>query len=145
MDRQEVINAIGYNVRVICGFPGIGKTRARGAKTIDLNLQDIPREYHIDAIRHKLSEGYIVMVASWEFLRNQLWNAGIEYAVVYPSTKLRAPYLKRLENRKGGTSSTKYMQKMASQYKSMVRSCMFDPTPYHICLESIDENLADFL
>lgn len=144
MDRQAAVNAIGYNVRVICGFPGIGKTRARSEKTYDMNLQDIPHEYQVDAIRAKIAEGFIVMVASWAPLRNRLRKEGIEYAVVYPSVKIKGPYLERLANRKGGTRS-KHMQKLASQYKNMVRSCMFDPSPYHICLESTDENLADFL
>lgn len=144
MDRQAAINAIGYNVRVICGFPGIGKTRARSEKTIDMDLQGIPQDYQVDAIREKVAEGYIVMVASWAFLRRALWKAGIEYAVVYPSRNIRAEYLERMANRKGGTSS-KHMQKLASQFKNMVRSCQSDPSPYHICLNSIDENLADFV
>ena len=144
MDRQAAVNAIGYNVRVICGFPGIGKTRARSEKTCDMNMQGIPEHYQIDAIRAKIAEGYIVMVASWAYLRKRLHKAGIEYVVVYPSLKIKGPYMERLATRKGGTRS-KHLQKMAHQYKNMVHSCMADPSPYHICLESIDENLADFL
>lgn len=143
MDRQKSLNALGYNVRVVCGFPGVGKTRARSEKTIDLNLANHPQEDWIGVIRSSMATGKIVMVSSWSNLRRDLRNAGIEYMIVYPSSRLRNAYLERLLTRK--RLREKYKRKISSQFDNMLRSCMDDPSPYHIRLESTDENLNDFI
>ena len=143
MGRQDAVNAIGYNVRVVCGFPGVGKTRARSDKTIDLNLNHVPEEYCIDVIRSKLGSGKVLMLSTWYFLRRELRKANIEYAVVYPHPKLKQQYLDMLEKR--GRNGKNYMNKMRSRWDTMMRGCLDDPTPYHIVLETMDEHLVDFI
>jgi len=97
--------------RLICGFPGVGKTYFKNNsndKVYDsdsseyswLNFDNKVRHHqfpqnYIKAIKHRLTESDMVLASTHKIVLNGLIDAGIDFTLVYPQRHLRNEYLGR--------------------------------------------------
>ena len=104
--------------KVICGFPGTGKSYfARTATGLvsdsdsssfswiqqdgeKVRNPNFPTNY-IDHIKYLIDQQYTyVFVSTHKDVINALSNSGIEFSIIYPSRELKQEYLDRYRNRK---------------------------------------------
>ena len=96
--------------RVICGFPGVGKTtlfkqlKDQGVLISDSDSSlfpkdDFPRNY-IEHIKGLLAQGFWVLCSTHTVVRQALADAGISYALAAPAHKyLKDEYMQRYRER----------------------------------------------
>lgn len=93
------------NPRVICGFPGIGKTWAAARLDAwDSDSSAWPRDHSWpDAyVRHVRTRGPLVFCSTHAEVRAALCDAGVPFGVAYPERALLNEYLSRYKNRGSG-------------------------------------------
>jgi hypothetical protein len=130
-------------VRVICGFPGIGKSmlNQQNLSFVDLNLP-LQDESEIDRVRQALKiPGVTVMLPIWLTTRRALHAAGIPYVVFYPSRDLRADYHKRLSDR--GDPEIK-VDHIFMNWNAYITACVADPTPHKVEMRQSQARLSDY-
>ncbi len=93
------------SARVICGFPGVGKSYA--AERLDAWDSDSaawPRDHTWpDAyVEHVRTRGPLVLCSTHAEVRAALRDAGVPFGVAYPHGSLLPEYLDRYENRESG-------------------------------------------
>ena len=147
------------NVRVICGFSGVGKSTAeqRHNKVIDFESSGyshifepgefdrrnpaFPRNY-IDAVCEHIENAAnnVYLLSCHESVRMELKNRGIPYIIVMPHRDLKEEYIRRWFRR---GSPTTFIEYMCDVWDDMIDSCERDDSP-KIHLEA-DEYLDDIL
>ncbi len=88
---------------IICGFAGIGKTRASHTIPNVVDLESTPFEKdwgrYIKVAKHMLDSGYIVLLSAHKELREELQKQNIEYIFALPFRKSKEEYVKRYVGR----------------------------------------------
>lgn len=133
-------------VRVICAFPGVGKSKLseQNISFVDLDFpqlkDDLPR--YLKAVTDALKiPGVTVMLPTWPQLRAALYAAEIPYVLFYPSRDLKADYQKRY---RGRGDELHRQEVMYSMWEAFVHSCETDPTPYKVEMRQSQARLADY-
>lgn len=106
----EQLNPVNLIPKVICGFPGVGKTtlfnelKDRDIKIVDsdsskFDKANFPANY-IEHIKEKLAEGYYILCSTHSVVRQALANADIVYLLVIPASADQKPeYMARYQER----------------------------------------------
>jgi len=133
-------------VRVICGFPGIGKSMLtqQNLSFVDMDIpelkNDIPQ--YIERIRTALKiPGVTVLLPTWLNLRLGLWNEQIPFVLFYPSADLKADYHKRYSDRGSPQAMIDTMMKM---WDVFLTTCWNDPTPHKVEMRQSQARLSDY-
>lgn len=93
--------------KIICGFPGIGKSTVvqNNSNVIDLDsapysrIQTFPLNY-LQAILKAEEDGFeYILISTHTSVRNMLQNLGIKYTNVYPVVDLGEEYIERYRER----------------------------------------------
>ena len=101
--------AYGVTGKVICGFPGVGKStlfkelKDSKYKVLDsdsstFDKKDFPANY-IAHIKEKTKEGYTILASSHKEVRDALINEEMMFTLVYPDKSLKDEYLARYKER----------------------------------------------
>lgn len=132
-------------VRVICGFPGIGKSKLneQNLSFVDMDLgTEMYEESGIERVRQALKiPGVTVMLPAWVSMRHALREAGIPYVIFYPSRDLKADYHKRFSDRGDPPSKVEHIFKNWSAY---ITACVADPTPHKVEMRQSQARLSDY-
>lgn len=114
---ENTIDGVSRSVKVISGFPGIGKSwmfknqESLGLKVSDSDSSEFswlnpgirnpafPGNY-IDHITQAIKDFDVVLVSSHDVVRDALKAAGIEFIIVYPHMDDKDEYIKRFIERK---------------------------------------------
>ena len=116
--------------KVICGFPGVGKStlfkelKDSGEKVLDsdsstFDKSEFPNNY-ITHIKNKTAEGYTVLGSSHDVVRNALISEKMPFTLVYPNKKLKDEYLKRYEDR---GSPDSFIKLLDSNWDKWISQC----------------------
>lgn len=100
-------------LKVLSGFPGIGKTFYKGNSNLNILDSDsskfswikkgirnpeFPNNY-IEHIKDNMYKVDIVLVSSHKVVRDALVDNNIRFLLVYPDISLKEEYIKRFKNR----------------------------------------------
>jgi len=100
--------------KVICGFPGIGKSYFKNNtnkhvldsdsslfswSAPNVRNPNFPKNY-IEHIKNNVGKVEIILVSSHKIVRDALLANHISFTIVYPEKSLKQEYLKRFVNRK---------------------------------------------
>lgn len=136
-------------VKVICGFPGVGKSTLfnTGLKCTDsdsskFDKADFPRNY-IEHIKQQMLRDDLdyIFVSSHDTVRAALLREGITYTLVYPSLTLKDEYIKRYEQR---GSPASFIKLMSDNWTSFIVSCAEQTGCSRVVLRS-GQYLADVI
>lgn len=125
--------------RVICGFPGVGKStlfaNKGNQKIVDsdsstFDKADFPANY-IAHIKQKLADGYTVLCSTHKDVRAALVAEGIDFILVYPLLECKDEYLRRYVKR-GSPASFVFM--MDSKWEEFVNDCASQESCTHVRL-----------
>lgn len=102
-------------VKIICGFAGIGKsTLARTLENV-VDLESTPFEKdwdrYVKVAKHMANNGYLVLLSCHKELREKLHESGIDYVVAMPDKSMKEVYLNRYKNRKNTKDFIEMMDK----------------------------------
>lgn len=106
---EATYQAFGIKGKVICGFPGIGKsTLFKELKDSDFKVLDsdsstfdkahFPDNY-IKYIKEETDKGYTILASSHDVVRDALLKEKMLFTLVYPDKTLKEEYLKRYKER----------------------------------------------
>jgi hypothetical protein len=94
--------------KIICGFPGVGKSYLFSNEFKDLKIQDsdsstfdkkdFPKNY-IDHIKSQIGHLDVHLVSTHNDVIAGLINEGLSFSIVYPDISLKDEYLKRYVDR----------------------------------------------
>lgn len=149
-------------LKIICGFPGIGKTFfTTMAQRTNLNVWDsdsssyswleaaegkirnpeFPNNYmyHIKSLLDNQTIDYI-LVSTHTVVREALQKNGIEYLLVYPDKSLKQEYLERFYHRGSDINFIKFLDK---NWDSFIKEMEDDPSTKRIL--SHDQYLTDVI
>lgn len=109
--------------KVICGFPGIGKTTAfKEGASLDIDSSgyswhpDFPANY-LEEIQANLGKVDYIFVSTHLIVIQALQREGIEHTVVYPNRNLKEEYLQRYKDR---GSIPNFLEFMEIQWDSFI-------------------------
>lgn len=134
--------------KIVCGFPGIGKTTVvqNNDKVIDLDsfaysrIQTFPLNY-IKAIIDADNAGYeYILISTHGSVRKLLQTLGMKYTNVYPEVDLSEEYIKRYRERGSSESFINYLEE---NWDDFIFELQYDESDY-IELEP-DQFLSDVL
>lgn len=165
MGRGEFM-AIKHYTKVICGFPGIGKSYTfnkqdeLGVKISDSDSSkfskikdsegnlvqnpDFPDNYikHIITLINEMNTHYI-LVSSHHDVREALANAHIPYTVIYPTKDMKDIYIQRYQDR---GSPEKFIAFLTSKFDEFVEDCENDTsTAAKVIFDLPDDTLYDYI
>ncbi len=106
---EAASQAYGVTGKVICGFPGVGKStlfkelKDSKYKVLDsdsstFDKKDFPSNY-IEHIKEKTKEGYTILASSHKEVRDALIKEEMLFTLVYPDKSLKDEYLARYKER----------------------------------------------
>lgn len=142
MKQAQILNTL----RVISGFPGVGKStmirRAtkRGVDNIldsDSSTFDkakFPANY-LKHIKEKTREGYDILCSSHADVRAALQEEGIIFALVYPAVECKEEYLQRYTDR---GSPKAFIKLLDDKWDEWVADCKTQTGCYHVELNPGD-------
>lgn len=119
--------------RVICGFPGVGKTtlfqrlKAEGLPVLDsdssqFDKSQFPANY-INHIKNAIASGHWVFCSTHKVVREALHAAGISYVLCYPIHKyLKEEYIQRYIDRGSPEAFIKLMESKWDEFFDDVAS-----------------------
>ena len=157
---------ITHFTKVICGFPGIGKTYLFG-KQDELGIKisdsdsskfsklkdsegqliqnpDFPNNYikHIIDLIHGMDIHYI-LVSSHHDVREALANAHIPYTVIYPTKDMKDVYIQRYQDR---GSPEKFITFLTDKFDEFVEDCENDTSAASkVIFDLPDDTLYDYI
>lgn len=126
--------------KIICGFPGIGKSTLfnSGLNCTDSDSSkfpkdDFPNNYiqHIKSLIKKDEHEYI-FVSSHDSVRSALVEEGIPFTLVYPSIGLKKEYLERYKER---GSPPEFITAMDRFWTTFIVGCSEQPHCNRIVLK----------
>lgn len=133
--------------KIICGFPGIGKTTItdKYSTAIDLDSAaysrspDFPVNYLFD-IRAAISDGYeYILISTHSQVLEMLTALHMDYTLVYPDESLKEEYMKRYVDRESPKGFINYIDEMWDEF---VLACDYVQAPTKFVLQS-GEYLSD--
>jgi len=106
-------------MKIICGFPGVGKTFFK-ENNGNINILDsdsskfswiekgirnsqFPKNY-IEHIKNSMYKFDIILVSTHKIVRDSLVNNGIKFLLVYPEIDLKEEYIERFKKRGSDTT-----------------------------------------
>jgi hypothetical protein len=158
--------------KVICGFPGIGKTTLSSNSNLDLDSSNyswhllFPTNY-LEVIKANLGKVDYIFVSTHDVVLQALTKAGIDYTVVYPDRSLKEEYLARYKDRGSVPNFLEFMdmkwdafiddiesdpgrkvklesgQYLNDVYKS-IESANNKPSQKDLIIEALEQRLEDF-
>ena len=145
MPYPELFN-MPQGVRIIAGYPGVGKTELAKQSYAFVDVDHPTLKYktteYLALIKQALAIPSItVLVPTWPQLREALQAEGLEYALFYPSRDLKFDYNKRYVNR--GTRKD-MVDQLWWDWEHTLNSCEQDPTPYKIEMKQSQARLSDY-
>lgn len=157
---------ITHFTKVICGFPGIGKTylfgkqdelgvkisdsdsskfsKLKDSKGQLIQNPDFPDNYikHIIDIIHGMDIHYI-LVSSHHDVREALANAHIPYTVIYPTKDMKDVYIQRYQDR---GSPEKFITFLTDKFDEFVEDCENDTSAASkVIFDLPDDTLYDYI
>ena len=140
--------ASGAPMKIISGFPGIGKSslynqapeRIADSDSSQFDKSEFPDNYIVH-IRNLLEEGvkdYILVSSHFE-VRDELEERGFPFFLVYPERGLKNEYLQRYRDRK---SPQAFVDMMDANWDKFITGCEDQEGCEHIVLKS-GQYLAD--
>lgn len=140
--------ASGAPMKIISGFPGIGKSslynqapeRIADSDSSQFDKSEFPDNYIVH-IRSLLEEGvkdYILVSSHFE-VRDELEERGFPFFLVYPERGLKEEYLQRYRDRK---SPQAFVDMMDANWDKFITGCEDQEGCEHIVLKS-GQYLAD--
>lgn len=133
-------------VRVICAFPGTGKTKLneQNLSFVDLDLPELKNDIpaYIERVREALKiPGVTVLLPSLLKLRLGLWNEQIPFVLFYPSIDLMADYYRRFVNR---GDSIEFRNNITQMWDVYITTCWNDATPHKVEMRQSQARLSDY-
>lgn len=130
-------------VRVICGFPGIGKSMLNQQ---NLSFVDFHYPYPIQQGMARIREalkipGVTVLLPTHLNVRQALQKEGIPYVVFYPSRDLKSDYYKRFVDRGDDMDTAEHI---FQNWNAYITACVADPTPYKVEMRQSQARLSDY-
>lgn len=140
--------ASGAPMKIISGFPGIGKSslynqapeRIADSDSSQFDKSEFPDNYIVH-IRNLLEEGvkdYILVSSHFE-VRDELEERGFPFFLVYPERGLKEEYLQRYRDR---NSPQAFVDMMGANWDKFITGCEDQEGCEHIVLKS-GQYLAD--
>lgn len=142
--------ASGPQVRVVCAFPGTGKSTmeknlvSKIPSLMDVDLdskfedENFPDNY-ITQIQNLLCAGKSVLVSTHYKIRRQLWASKIPFFLVYPHRSCKQEYLQRYHTR--GNDQT-FIDKMDKVWSKWLQELEAQRDVQHVVLNA-GEHLSD--
>lgn len=103
--KLEEINPSKKKGKIICGFPGVGKsTYVKNNKDVldsdssKFDKSEFPDNY-IKHIKENIDDGYTILASSHDVVRDALIKEGFNFTLVYPNIECKDEYLKRYKER----------------------------------------------
>lgn len=129
--------------RVICGFPGVGKSslynklKEENFSIVDsdssqFDKSKFPQNY-IEHIQQKLNEGYWVLCSTHSVVRKALKEAGILYYLAIPTYDQKEEYMERYKNR---GSPEAFLKLMDNKWDDFIKDVEDDDCKYKYFLFS---------
>lgn len=121
--------------KIICGFPGIGKSTVvqNNDKVIDLDssgyskIQTFPLNY-IQAIIDAENDGYeYILISTHASVRNLLQTLGMKYTNVYPEIDLGEEYIERYRERGSPESFIHFLEE---NWDDFIFDLQYDESDY---------------
>lgn len=141
---------------IYVGYQGIGKSSISGKNNcIDLESgnfwvdgERINNWYkiYVNIAEHLSNQGYNVFMSSHKFVREELNNRGINFAVICPSLKLKEQWINRLQERFDRTRSTKDFKALKNaeeMYEENIKDLASERNT--IIITTIDYDLNDLI
>lgn len=147
------------SVRVILGFPGVGKStasrilgRSHNLSVLDTDEHDssksaspnFPHPY-VDYILSAIAEGEydVIFVTSHKAVRDALIDAGVSYTLVYPARSLRDTYVQRYRDRE---SPGALIDIISNNWDNWLEECetLAHPRVRKVVLANPTDTLVDF-
>lgn len=131
MKMYEIFESEDNSGKVICGFPGVGKStyvkdfkKENGDKILDsdsskFDKKDFPNNY-IKHIKETIKEGKTILASSHDVVRNALIKEKIPFTLVYPDKKCKDEYLKRYEKR---GSPESFIKLLSDNWDNWIDQC----------------------
>lgn len=130
MKLKDLLEAKETKGRVICGFPGVGKStlfkelKESGKKVLDsdsstFDKSEFPDNY-IKHIKEKTAEGYTILASSHDVVRGALIDEGMDFTLVYPDKSLKDEYLERYKER---GSPEKFIELLDKNWDKWIKEC----------------------
>lgn len=130
---------------IVSGFPGIGKSTLvkqypwiLDSDSSTFDKADFPQNY-IEHIREVTSQGKTILVSSHFAVRDELEEQGFDFALVYPSIKLKDEYMRRYRKR---GSPQNLIQLMDDNWDKFINQCEEQECMYKYVMRP-NEYLAD--
>ena len=157
---------IKHVVKVICGFPGIGKTYLfnnqdnLGIKVADSDSSKFSKiendqgelvqnpDFPINYINHIIDlinghEVNYILVSSHHDVREALSNAHIPYTVIYPTKQMKEVYIQRYRDRE---SPEKFIALLEDKFDKFVDDCAHDvDTTCKVIFDLPSDTLYDYI
>ena len=121
-------------VKVIAGFPGIGKSnfvehnkelKIKDSDSSEWDKKDFPDNY-LNYIENIIKDGYTILCSTHKDVRDGLEERNIDYILVYPEENLKEEYIKRYSDR---GSPEKFVEMMNDKWEEFIESCD-ESSPY---------------
>lgn len=130
------------DIRIISGFPGIGKSTlfkeypdiTRDSDSSTFPKEDFPNNY-IQHIRETLEDQNVrhLLVSSHFPVRDELEEQGFPFYLVYPDRELKDEYLKRYTDR---GSPEAFVKLLDDNWNDWISSCQSQAGCIHVVLKS---------
>ena len=111
------------SAKIICGFPGIGKTSLASENKRILDM-DAPSYYfdgifpygYIKRVKENLFNADLILISAHRIVLEVLNRKKMDYILVYPKTELKDEYMQRYRRRRSPMYFYKYMDKMWDKF-----------------------------
>ncbi|QDJ96388.1 hypothetical protein Xoosp13_202 [Xanthomonas phage Xoo-sp13] len=127
---EGAAQAFGIKGKVICGFPGIGKSalfkelKDSDYKVLDSDSSTFPKSdfpnNYIKHIKDKQEDGYTILASSHDVVRDALLKEEMMFTLVYPDKSLKKEYLKRYADR---GSQESFIKLLDSNWDKWITQC----------------------
>ena len=109
--------------KIICGFPGIGKSFLANSNKRILDM-DAPQYYfegifpygYINRVKQNLDKADLILISAHRIVLEVLNRKKIDYTLVYPKRELKEEYMFRYKFRKSPKSFMIYMNRMWNRF-----------------------------
>lgn len=140
---------------VVSAFPGCGKStlaknepRISDSDSSQFDKSQFPENY-IEHIKKRLAERLCTFVSSHDTVRKAMFDAGIDYVLVYPAMECKDEYIKRYIDRAGtgglmNADETPFANLMAKNWEDWITQCQKQDGCLHIELQP-GQFLADVI
>lgn len=119
MNEERMNVAVHPVVRLVCGFPGVGKShlcRKMGWHDSDSSQFSHRDEWPNNYIEHLKKLNGVAMVSTHKEVREALADAGMPFDLCYPSRELKQDYLARYKQRGSPATFVELLDRMWDEW-----------------------------